>query len=445
MFISALVAFLKREIRKAAQAEGAGGSGKYLRSRSAGGGNSNSNSLKELSNLHPPGSMRPMDSLLLAEESGPGGRSSKRQLLASPSKQPQAQHTPSGGMTIAPDPKLTYGRDDTGAPEQELEVLKAILLREGYLHRIAETAASKEATKTVPTALPDLLDLCRIATVEVVEAIAKWRQAQPGKSTLPFDWNGINYLLKIPSDLDFLAENRPLVAWLGFEVTRNPFIVPLPLEHGAKQALKASRKAERQNNKSGAGESSSGSGVEGFTPLGTSGNVTVKYQGGHGGTDDDDPQAATATPVKGGGKKPVGHGSGAGAPYFMAVVNDQTVAPPVAGGAKIGGVNASPGGATQPLATGGGDTPSKGGVGFTVTARATHPSKELSASQVGDGDLKRVRSAEALILSEEQRKGIWRRAPDGSGRLVPASAADAQRFLQGLAVDDYRPAVRIII
>lgn len=427
---------LKREIRKAAQAEGAGGSGKYLRSRSAGGGSSNSNSLKELSNLHPPGSMRPMDSLLLAEESGPGGRSSKGQLLANPSKGPQAQHTPSGGMTIAPDPKLTYGRDDTVAPEQELEVLKAILLREGYLHRIAETAASKEALKTVPTALPDLLDLCRIATVEVVEAIAKWRQAQPGKSTLPFDWNGINYLLKIPSDLDFLAENRPLVAWLGFEVTRNPFVVPLPLEHGAKQALKASRKAERQNN------SKSGSGVEGFTPLGTAGNVTVKYQG----SNSDDQQANITTPVKGGSKLLGNNSSSVGAPYSMAVVNDQTVAPSVAGGAKTG-INASPGGTQPPTTdgTGGNDTPSKGGVGFTVSSRASHPSKELSASQVGDGDLKRVRSAEALILSEEQRKGVWRRAPDGSGRLVPASAADAQRFLQGLAVDDHRPAVRLLL
>ena len=58
------------------------------------------------------------------------------------------------------------------APEKELEVLKAILLREGYLHRIGEVAATKEATRTVPTALPDLLDLVRIATVSVSQPTA---------------------------------------------------------------------------------------------------------------------------------------------------------------------------------------------------------------------------------------------------------------------------------
>jgi hypothetical protein len=43
-------------------------------------------------------------------------------------------------------------------------------------------------------------------------------------------WNGVNYLLKMSSDLDFLDDSRTVRFWLGFPVFRNPFVVPLPLE-----------------------------------------------------------------------------------------------------------------------------------------------------------------------------------------------------------------------
>lgn len=47
---------------------------------------------------------------------------------------------------------------------------------------------------------------------------------------MPFMWNGVNYLLKMGSDLDFLDGHKPLRSWLGFSLYRNPFVVPLPLE-----------------------------------------------------------------------------------------------------------------------------------------------------------------------------------------------------------------------
>jgi len=46
-------------------------------------------------------------------------------------------------------------------------------------------------------------------------------------------WNGVNYLLKMPSDLDYLNEYRTVKKWLGFKIQRNPFCVPFPLEEGA--------------------------------------------------------------------------------------------------------------------------------------------------------------------------------------------------------------------
>ena len=340
-----------RDVRKEAEAA-TSPAGKLKRSGTAGG------SLKGLEGQFAPGSMRPIKNLALA-----GGLDGQK--TAAAPRGPQNQSTASGGLTEQPDPSLTYGRDDTVAPELELEVLKAILLREGYLHRIAEVAGTKEAAKTVPTALPDLLDLCRIATVEVVEAVASWRSAQ--RQPLPFDWNGINYLLKIPSDLDFLAANRPLVAWLGFDLARNPFVVPLPLEAGRAQVGKAA----------GPGRLPASGDTGGFTAVGTLGNVTVKATGGWDEGMPSKPGTATAEPPSAprGGRAAVGP---EGRPYATAVVNDQSVAPvvaPTTGGARE---------ATPEMGA------SRGGVGFAVS-RTSAPSKELASSAVQDVDMLRVR------------------------------------------------------
>ena len=45
-------------------------------------------------------------------------------------------------------------------------------------------------------------------------------------------WNGINYLLKMPSDLDYLADYQAIKKWTGFQLTRNPFTVPFPMDEG---------------------------------------------------------------------------------------------------------------------------------------------------------------------------------------------------------------------
>ena len=168
-----------------------------------------------------------------------------------------------------------------GEAELELEALKCILLREGYLERLTKMyrkwrkrairarlkkpgrvstgggrkrggsgsgVGRKHAIELGLTdAFVDLIDLFRQSTVEAVEAIDRWRAAQ--QSQAPFVWNGVNYLLKLPSDLDFLEdgdvvdaatengdsrpEDRPpslgFASWLGFPLRRNPFVVPQPL------------------------------------------------------------------------------------------------------------------------------------------------------------------------------------------------------------------------
>mmetsp|Transcript_33621 Transcript_33621/g.39521 ORF Transcript_33621/g.39521 Transcript_33621/m.39521 type:complete len:2664 (+) Transcript_33621:57-8048(+) len=394
---------------------------KLLRSKSTG------VNVRDLEGVAPPSSMRPMDALLLGTStpqngtrksgSAPGaGRLGSPALLKglpgsstnnANLRGPRSTSTANGGLTLQGDQmtQSTYGREDTVAPEKELEVLKAILLREGYLTRVAEVASSKEAIRSVPPALPDLLDLLRISSVEVVEVIAQWRQAQ-GKQ-IPFDWNGINYLLKMPSDLDFLSTCRPLVSWLGFDLQRNPFAVPLPMElyRGEVEMTKTA------------------SGVDGFTGIGMPGNVTMKAQQ----SDHHDKLVGGGTTTKQQLTDTVRKGSTMleGRPYATAVVNDQTIMPPVTAsqGNKNSGNGEKPGGDAAVKNTGFG--------------RAS----ELASSQILDVDMLRVREAEKLLLSEESRRGQWTRAPDNSGRIVPASQAEADLFLKDMGLDDLRPAV----
>jgi len=119
---------------------------------------------------------------------------------------------------------LTFG---SNFHEGEMDVVRTVLLREEYLHRLEALAASY-CRRNVPDALPDLLDLLRIATVEVVEAVKLWRQNQSRQ--VPFMWNGVNYLLKISSDLDFLDQYPIVTKWLGFSLNRNPFCIPMAMD-----------------------------------------------------------------------------------------------------------------------------------------------------------------------------------------------------------------------
>jgi hypothetical protein len=138
-----------------------------------------------------------------------------------------------------------------GESAAELEILKAIIAREGYLKRLVDI--SRTVTKKVKPELPDMIDFVRAASLDVVDSILKWRQIKvPRKQSrrglaaivnlylmyiqkdddAVFMWNGCNYLLKMSTDLDFLADYRAIRRWMGFTLTRNPFCVPCPLEEG---------------------------------------------------------------------------------------------------------------------------------------------------------------------------------------------------------------------
>ena len=124
-----------------------------------------------------------------------------------------------GTEMLPPPPPVPVNVD----PDIEVGVLKAILAREHYLGKLRAGGGDRAGS----AAVLDLLDAVRLASVEVVEAVAKWRD-NIGRP-LPFLYRGENYLLRMPTDLEFL-DGDPRVASLGWGLLRNPFVIPLPLD-----------------------------------------------------------------------------------------------------------------------------------------------------------------------------------------------------------------------
>lgn len=69
----------------------------------------------------------------------------------------------------------------------ELEVLKAILNREGYLNRLKQVA--RTIGKKFKPEVADVIDLVRAATLDVIDMIVRWREV---KVRLPFHNIGPN-------------------------------------------------------------------------------------------------------------------------------------------------------------------------------------------------------------------------------------------------------------
>lgn len=58
--------------------------------------------------------------------------------------------------------------------QAELDIIKCIINREEYLRRLHKAVQTMQ--KKFKPEIADLLDIIRVATVDVVEAIVKWRE-----------------------------------------------------------------------------------------------------------------------------------------------------------------------------------------------------------------------------------------------------------------------------
>ncbi|KAG2529864.1 hypothetical protein JM18_002642 [Phytophthora kernoviae] len=83
--------------------------------------------------------------------------------------------------------------------------------------------------------IQSIVDQLRSVTLEIIEAIEEWHGQQQTKAqATTFRWRGVNYLLKITADLDFLASARgdPLLEVLQvLRLAQNPFLIPIHLDH----------------------------------------------------------------------------------------------------------------------------------------------------------------------------------------------------------------------
>jgi len=152
-------------------------------------------------------------------------RSLSNQFETFPKTQVQNDSLPSGGLTFSREPS-----SNAEESKCELDILKAVLNREGYLNRLEK--AVRTINKKFKPEVADIMDLVRAASIEVVECIVKWREAKNDHDA-SFMWNKVNYMLKMGSDLDYLNEYLAVRKWIGFTLLRNPFCVPFPMEEGA--------------------------------------------------------------------------------------------------------------------------------------------------------------------------------------------------------------------
>jgi hypothetical protein len=243
-----------------------------------------------------------------------------------------------------------------------------------------------------------------MATVETVEGIAKWRRTLV--KPYPFVWNGVNYLLKIPSDLDFLSKFQEIETWLGFSMSRNPFVVTVGLDNRP-----ATPRVNNSFGRSSMLEKAGTTGTEEFHQIGSiEPGVYLQAQQAAG--------KAQAEAAAKRAKKTVGGALGGiqGTAYDTPVINDTSLVP--ASNKAAAAAESSMEAAKR-----------------QAKAAAERP----FPTHVGDVDMIRIRTAEHAILEEEEIHGRMMR--DEYGRLVP-EAVRAAIDAANAAAADYPASIR---
>lgn len=89
--------------------------------------------------------------------------------LPKPKSMVSNRSSENSGITYSIEPK-----NHVAEGQAELEVLKCILCREGYLKRLI--ASAKTVGKKFKPEIADILDLVRSSSVDLIEAIVRWRE-----------------------------------------------------------------------------------------------------------------------------------------------------------------------------------------------------------------------------------------------------------------------------
>ena len=115
----------------------------------------------------------------------------------------------------------------------EVNVVKAIMSRETKLMQLSHYCVGKSNNDSK---ILDLLMPLRDATINCVEAIELWRNSIATNNPIfptPFMWDGINYILKMVNDVDFLANNMRFAFSIGLipaKLRMNPLMLSNTLD-----------------------------------------------------------------------------------------------------------------------------------------------------------------------------------------------------------------------
>ncbi|ETV91355.1 hypothetical protein, variant [Aphanomyces invadans] len=119
-------------------------------------------------------------------------------------------------------------------PQDEIRIIKAILIREGLVTRLKGTTqklriGDHSSLHHGPegSSVLTLLLLTREASLAVIEAIVRWYQTLAVPR--PYIWNGRSYVHRMLDDLNFLGHVDVMAEALGVaprSMVRNPFMMP---------------------------------------------------------------------------------------------------------------------------------------------------------------------------------------------------------------------------
>ncbi|KAE9140917.1 hypothetical protein PF007_g489 [Phytophthora fragariae] len=127
----------------------------------------------------------------------------------------------------------------------DLDIVKKIVEREGCLEALQQLLGAAKRPQQprisgiskAPIVFQSIIDQLRSVSVQIVEDIDRWQQQQKAKAQATnFKWRGVNYLLKMTADLDFLASFRGVALLESLQVlrlTQNPFLSLMHLDHPA--------------------------------------------------------------------------------------------------------------------------------------------------------------------------------------------------------------------
>lgn len=120
-------------------------------------------------------------------------------------------------------PSLRYKAMESSAQQEamaEVEILQKIIVREGLLAELHKLLKSQNDVSSCLNEVGEIVKALRYQTLDIVEDISAWQDVQ--SVPRPFLFKGLNYLVKIKGDLDFLDLYEEVTEKFCFEFRSNP-------------------------------------------------------------------------------------------------------------------------------------------------------------------------------------------------------------------------------